>query len=98
MMGVYIKGMEKPENCEICPYAFCHLDTRNCPIIELPDHGDLIDRDALISDTEKRYCAMGCKAYGSGVWARCNACWVNDMQGEIIDAPVVIPAERREDD
>ena len=59
MMGVYIKGMKKPENCEICPYAFCHLDTRNCPIIELPDHGDLIDRDALISDTEKRYCAMG---------------------------------------
>lgn len=46
-MSVLIKGMEKPDNCEVCPYAFCHLDTKNCPIIELPDHGDLIDRDVL---------------------------------------------------
>ena len=54
-MSVLIKGMKKPDNCEICPYAFCHLDTRNCPIVELPDHGDLIDRDILLSKIQKWY-------------------------------------------
>lgn len=51
----------------------------------------LIDADALIKDTKKRYCS-GCYSY-NGV--RCRACWVDDMQGEIEDAPAVkaIPAD-----
>ena len=61
-MGVYIKGMEMPANCFLCPLSvlnenrlFCKA-TQNevvrakidadCPIVPVPDHGDLIDRDA----------------------------------------------------
>lgn len=48
-MSILIKGMEKPEYCLVCPYAFCHLDTRNCPIVEVPTpHGKLKDGDSLI--------------------------------------------------
>lgn len=69
-------------------YAVAHEQ-----IIPLPDHGDLIDRDALMFDTEERYCT-GCDSYRG---LRCRACWVDDMHGELVDAPVVIPAERSED-
>ena len=46
-MSVLIKGMVKPDNCEVCPYAFCHL-VNDCPIVDIPTpHGRLIDADAL---------------------------------------------------
>lgn len=85
-MSVLIKGMKKPDNCEICPYAFCHLDTRNCPIVELPDHGDLIDREALREKAHKLP-----NGYNHGYFHKC--------VDELFDyAPAVIPAERSEDE
>lgn len=63
-MGVYIKGMEMPPNCcqcpvnmEVCKRGYEYLlkhselyDKRadDCPIVEIPPHGRLIDADALI--------------------------------------------------
>lgn len=54
MSGVYIKGMEMPKNCASCVLdRFCkHWDIRSdrdedCPLIPVPDHGRLIDADAL---------------------------------------------------
>ena len=63
-MGVYIKGMEMPKNCMECEFTdsiWCsktgqriHSTTLDrlpsCPLIEVPKHGDLIDRDALMKD------------------------------------------------
>ena len=56
-MGVYIKGMEMPTCCYDCMMFytcdFCNgINIRterayDCPLIPVPDHGDLIDRDAL---------------------------------------------------
>lgn len=62
-MSVLIKGLKMPQSCYMCDMielsgvVGCKhaYDTRNsewgralnCPLIELPDHGDLIDRDAL---------------------------------------------------
>lgn len=54
-MGVYIKGFPLPNNCGTCPLrlAWCreriYMVTRpeRCPLIPVPPHGDLIDRDAL---------------------------------------------------
>ena len=51
-MSVLIKGMKKPKDCYECRLHYCHgecgiSDDGNCPIIELPDHGDLIDRDNI---------------------------------------------------
>ena len=74
-MGVYIKGMEMPKNCMLCPLCVEEADpangemcmvtgtlmppcTRerldNCPLVPVPPHGDLIDRDALMKG-EGRY-------------------------------------------
>lgn len=59
-MGIYIKDMEMPKvcyDCDFCTYGFCSRIERyvtdsysreeDCPIIGLPPHGDLIDRDEL---------------------------------------------------
>lgn len=64
-MSILIKGMEMPKGCLGCPcinakYDECMILQRramdvmtrmtDCPLIELPDHGDLIDRDAMAKD------------------------------------------------
>lgn len=63
-MGVYIKGMKMPKHCGECGVEWCDLWKRliiagmsiaksrpkDCPLVELPPHGDLIDRDALMKD------------------------------------------------
>lgn len=62
-MGVYIVGLNKPENEKDCnfyeevfmrPFPYCHLihkscaGLEHCPIIEIREpHGRLIDADAL---------------------------------------------------
>ena len=57
-MGVYNPNMKMPENCDQCPISNCRLDngwlnypTRplGCPLIYVPEHGRLIDADALAS-------------------------------------------------
>lgn len=60
-MSVIVKGMEKPNVC-----AFCFLDASecdlypkvnmwrerhpDCPLVELPPHGRLIDKDKLMTE------------------------------------------------
>lgn len=63
-MSVLIKGMELPESCSCCAIRyemFCPLRHRfiadegrrkDCPLIELPPHGRLIDADALMKQIE----------------------------------------------
>lgn len=57
-MSVLIKGMEMPENCKDCRFhgrGFCFLadlkDNGNCPLVEVPPHGRLIDARALYERT-----------------------------------------------
>ena len=60
MSGVYIKGMEMPFCCGECPFehgTYCMVKPamkvnlakrdKNCPLIPVHDHGDLIERDSL---------------------------------------------------
>lgn len=59
-MGVYIKGMEMPTSCRACLYSrtdirnvdWCVLTEKDlpcdCPLVPVPSHGDLIDRDPFI--------------------------------------------------
>lgn len=54
----------------------------NCPLIELPDHGDLIDRDVLKDECKEPY-----------VWWET----ATQMAQILSDSPVVIPAERSEE-
>ena len=60
-MGVYIKGMKMPKDCWHCRFADpeeggCLVDQKthgdwdepdNCPLVDVPPHGRLIDADAL---------------------------------------------------
>ena len=50
-----------------------------------------IDADAFEADCRKRYCT-GCENY-NGI--KCKSCWVDDMLGEVEDAPTLSPDEVR---
>lgn len=59
-MSVLIKGMEMPKDCIFCPvfhgaWTICRALNKttsvrgrpdDCPLVPVPPHGDLIDRDA----------------------------------------------------
>lgn len=49
MSGIYIKNAKKPRCCCQCHYGIENCDWDHCPIIFVPDHGDLIDADELIA-------------------------------------------------
>lgn len=64
MAGVYIKGRKLPNSCDDCWVSDCpndeHIDGYRmtdrptyCPLVPVPDHGRLIDADALIADYNK---------------------------------------------
>ena len=71
MADILIKDMEMPENCHQCMFGFggycdfavdyehyCCPDRGRpewCILIEVPDHGELIDRDALLKDFDSPY-------------------------------------------
>ena len=104
-MSVLIKGMAMPKGCLGCPcinakYNECMILQRratnvmtrmtDCPLIELPDHGDLIDRDALMT----RY-AEEVRPSNNSDFMRPPR-WNDAVQLTEL-APAVIPAERSED-
>lgn len=61
-MSILIKGMEMPKNCWECHFGhgetgICVVDFKehgdwdephDCPLVLIPPHGDLIDRDLFI--------------------------------------------------
>ena len=55
MSGVYIPNINLPERCDNCPHPTCRLwqsvnrgeRHEKCPIVPVPDHGRLVDADAL---------------------------------------------------
>ena len=103
-MSVLINGLDMPKGCVGCPcinakYNECMILQRrvtnvmtrmtDCPLIELPDHGDLVDRDELMM-----------KMWEASAYAPNHCSWVNArvvFAKDIEDAPVVIPAERSEE-
>lgn len=91
-MSVLIKGlkMQKEEALKIAirdGIASVYLDEGKADyysVIELPDHGDLIDRDAIIEKAHELP-----NGFNHGYFHKC--------VDELFDyAPVVIPAERSE--
>lgn len=68
-MSVYIKDLEAPKSCGDCPFwhhcdcgvsievMVCQYDKRpdDCPLVPVPDHGRLIDADALMGDLPVEY-------------------------------------------
>lgn len=96
-MSVLIKGIKVHRgDCWACPcldgeYGDCNvlekdvhdIEYEECPLIELPDHGDLIDRDALKNE----------------LFFDTTDCDLEMIEFVYVsDAPVVISAERSEDE
>lgn len=49
---------------------------------------EYIERETFLKDIEERYC-LPCKEAGRDHnVCKCKACWVDDMRGDVIDAPV----------
>ena len=99
-MSILIKGMEMPKSCSEC--RFCAWKDENdvgcaatgkgaddCPIIPIPDHGDLIERDALMAEAEYVGTAQFIHP------ATKMPCGINLVEWLKL-APIVIPAERSE--
>lgn len=106
-MSVLVKGMEMPKHCNECGYRMgCYGlkpsvmdyygDKRpcDCPLIELHDHGDLIDRNMLVGGFADWYIQESPMYLGDN---KVVAETIGDAMKAIEDAPVVIRAERSED-
>ena len=99
-MSIYIPGIAPPENCDKCTHPTCTLwqnhepDGRHkdCPIIELPPHGRLIDADALkIYQMEENV-----RAYGEPNEYEYDAGLIDGLHmaaKDVSAAPTVIPAD-----
>jgi len=91
-MSILIKDMKMPKNCAQCLLkASCihriYMDERpsDCPLIELPKHGRLIDGDALIVKVREELLSPQNK---KGVLETMGA-----MFRAVLDAPTIIESE-----
>lgn len=104
-MSVLIKGMSKPTECNNCEFVqhgatndWCYITEKqlhcDCPLIEIPPHGRLIDADALM-----KTCGMATDCYdcpnGEHGWCKRSQDAANICEA-IEDAPTIIPAEESE--
>lgn len=96
-MSVLIRGMELPIDCHNCPLGFgggCYFGTSAdeymcpdhgradwCPLIPVPEHGRLIDAEALVMQAP----IVGKLMMFGGEYVY--------TQSEIDRAPTIIPAE-----
>ena len=71
MADILIRGMEMPGTCFMCPLSFmngerlfCHITKEEvlkgkiapeCPLVELPEHGDLIDKQAVFKALSEKF-------------------------------------------
>lgn len=119
-MSVLIKGINVHRGrCYECPcldgeYGSCnalkkdvhYVTKEDCPLIELPDHGDLIDRDTLMCEIADWQLAES-PDEGRNWWLGKDVTshemqygiyrLLGDVYEEVRDIPAVIPAERSED-
>ena len=94
-MSILIKGMTMPEEGQVfvvfvdsSKHYVLYNDMRY-PLIELPDHGDLIDMEKL-RKVFTRLADIPWNANTMTTWSKAYGC-VEELLDE---APVVIPAER----
>ena len=102
-MSILINGMNMPDRCGHCRFATafdCDVDgqfiqthdakRRDCPLIEVPEHGRLIDADAL--DDICRI--INEREYETGAYITRGDYKIIDRV--LFEFPTIIPAEREE--
>lgn len=92
-MSILIKGMKMPKCCDDCDFIqhgvgeWCYITEKNlpcdCPLIELPDHGDLVDADEVMKTASEM----------AEYWET-----EYEMPRILQNAHIIIPAERSEDE
>jgi len=90
--GKYCGIIEKNENVE--EYSLRAERHPDCPLIELPPHGDLIDRDEFVK-SQCNSCDGSCECVECDC-LNCEQSCRCDMIVDAMEAPVVVPAERSE--
>lgn len=106
-MSILIKGVKLPKKqpmrIVLNPNGQLFVDHRTFfeeyEAVELPDHGDLIDKSILIDElaiSEEPDDCRGCASYNSYDDFCCRSLDFQNMCRSIRTAPVVIPAERSE--
>ena len=105
-MSILIKGIKMPKSCCECifdAWGACLINlntkpknklTHSCPLVELPGHGDLIDRDAYRRATGM---TEECEECSRKHYSSLFICPVSRECYELEKAPVIIPAERSEE-
>ena len=117
-MSILIKGLTMPKSCGECIFDVwggCLINlntepknklTHSCPLIELTDHGDLIDKTDLmasLADWQLSEAPEEGINWDSGRNVTSHELQysiyrlLGDVYEEVRDEPVVIPAERSED-
>ena len=100
MSGVYIPNVNLPERCDECPHPTCRLwqsvnggkKHEKCPIVPVPDHGRLVDADALLKKMEDDvpvYVGFTGRRQGPYAFRR-----DTEVYTSICGAPTVIPADK----
>lgn len=100
-MSILVKGMTAEQLLDV--FQLARIGANNCMIghgvvaTELPDHGDLIDRDETAHEMWMKECYECNRVYVNN---GCKGCSVTRMINVILcaeTAPAVIPAERNEE-
>lgn len=71
------------------------VDKESCPLVEVLDHGDLIDRDEMAHEIWSAHC-YECKSGGEqsdGIEIHCESCVIKDILDSIVDFPEYKEAE-----
>ena len=92
-MGVYIKCMEMPISCHKCPllYVTSICDgSKDCPLVEIPPHGRLVDLDEMrvLLDSEIQAYMHG---YKRSAWD-----FICALRDVLDNAPAIIPADKED--
>lgn len=118
-MSILIKGMKIPDKCGHCRFATtfeCQV-TKNfittfnvrqidCPLIPIPDHGDLIDRHKLYDKTEEweaqalHMVEVHMNDEDTTEWRKWSTVLTerSAFKFDVADAPTVIPSEYLEEE
>ena len=101
-MSILIKGAEIPDCCTYCDYIglnkavecghFTNIAGRapDCPLVEIPPHGRLIDADEVMKSIKEDYCDS-CQFKPT----MCHDCHISDVLFIIANAPTVIEIEEK---
>ena len=102
-MSVLIKGMDMPKSCDECdvicknfqngwdiPPEYKYKRHPDCPLVEIPKHGDLVDRHVVIGKIEELRSITAC--FGDD-YSRGKTMAYSCAEVEVENAPTAIEAE-----